>query len=92
MALKDTWEEVTDSAEGAFIHIIRGLQQMGNYTELIAIAAKMYSSAGTFKLGLDNRGKMVRLKFIEAKQLLRSAGHETDDEVDFTYVSFPAHS
>lgn len=84
MTFETDWEEITYSAERAFIHIIRGLQQLKNYKDLIETASKLYSSAGTFKLGLDERGNMFRLKFSEAKQLLRSAGYPTEDEVDFS--------
>lgn len=84
MTIQDDWEEVTDSAESAFVYILRGLQEREKYKNLVATAKKLYSSAGTFKLGLESGNKVVRVKFQEAKTILRSAGYQTLDEEDFS--------
>ncbi|KAF2995175.1 hypothetical protein E8E14_003169 [Neopestalotiopsis sp. 37M] len=84
MTIQNDWEEVTDSAESAFVYILRGLQEREKYKNLVATAKKLYSSAGTFKLGLESGDKVVRVKFGEAKTILRGAGYQTLDEEDFS--------
>ncbi|KAK8076154.1 hypothetical protein PG994_003426 [Apiospora phragmitis] len=54
---------------------------------LSEMAKKLHSSAGDFKLGLDARGRLPRVNYVEAKQLLREhEGMQTDDNGDLTKV------
>ncbi|KAK8022450.1 hypothetical protein PG993_013217 [Apiospora rasikravindrae] len=86
MVYENDWHEGMDEGEDMFIAVIRGLQASERYRDWIQMAKKLYSSAGDFKLGLDERGRLPRVNFVEAKQLLRE--HEgtqtTDDNGDLT--------
>lgn len=85
MAFEHDWQEILYSAESLIVFIIRSLQQKDRYRMLINLAKRLYSSAGDVKLGLDEDGHFPRLKFVEAKGLLRNLlGFDTDDRDDFT--------
>lgn len=83
MAFERDWTEVRDQAEALFIYMIRGLQEREKFKHLIPLAKKMWSSAGDFDLGLDDQGKLTKITFSEAKQLLKDDGElHVDDQGD----------
>lgn len=85
--LKNDWTEILDLADNLLVSIIQSLQQQEKYTTLTNTAHRLYPGAGTFKLGLDENGKLFRVTFKEAKAILRdSLGLKTDVKDDFTYV------
>lgn len=85
MAFENDWQEVLHNAESLFIFVLQNLQQRDKYKKLISLAKRLYSSAGDIKLGLDEHGHFPRLKFTEAKSLLRDLlGFDTKDQDDFT--------
>ncbi|KAK7937657.1 aspartyl-tRNA synthetase [Apiospora aurea] len=86
MVYETDWHEAAHEGEDMFIAVVRGLQASEKYSELIQMAKKLYFSAGDFKLGLDERGRLPRVNFVEAKQLLREhEGMQTDEDGDLTH-------
>lgn len=84
-ALQNDWTEVLDLAEGILIFLTRSLQEREKYMALTQVARPLYPSAGTLRLGLDADGKCLRIKFSEAKAILReSLGLQSDDKDDLT--------
>ncbi|KAI6755962.1 hypothetical protein HG530_011698 [Fusarium avenaceum] len=84
--LQHSWEEVLHRAESLFIFIISGLQQREKYRELLSLAKRLHSTAGQFRLGTDANAHLPRVKFNEAKNLLRDrlGFAETNDYDDLT--------
>jgi aspartyl-tRNA synthetase len=84
-AIKRDWTEIMEFSEKFIISMTHALQNCERYSTLTKAARRIYPRAGDFKLGLDDKGRMVRLKFSEAKQILRDVlGRQTDDLVDIT--------
>lgn len=84
-ALQHSWTEIIDLADGLLVHLVRSLQEHEKYKTLTQQAQQCHPLAGDFKLGLDDHGKLKRVRFSEAKAILRNAlGLEADDNVDFT--------
>jgi hypothetical protein len=84
-AFKKDWTEIMEFSEKFIISMTHALQKRERYSALTKAAKRIYPRAGDFKLGLDENGHMVRLKFSEAKRILREVlGHQTDDLVDVT--------
>lgn len=84
-ALQNDWTEVLDLAEGILIFLTRSLQEREKYMALTQVARRLYPSAGTLRLGLDTDRKCLRIKFSEAKAILReSLGLQSDDKDDLT--------
>ncbi|KAF5692370.1 aspartyl-tRNA synthetase [Fusarium denticulatum] len=82
--LRHDWEEVLHHVESLFIYIIQGLQKREKYTRLPSLAKRLHSTAGQFSLGIDANGHLPRVKFNEAKSLLRERlgfveSHDQDD-------------
>lgn len=74
-----------DFSEKFIITMTNSLQKRGRYRPLIQAAKRIYPQAGDFKLGLDKNGHMLRLKFSEAKRILRETlGCQTGDLTDLT--------
>jgi aspartyl-tRNA synthetase len=84
-AIKRDWKEIMEFSEKFIISMTHALQKRERYSTLTKAARRIYPRAGDFKLGLDENGRMVRLKFTEAKRILRDVlGRQTDDLVDIT--------
>lgn len=84
-ALKHDWTEILELADSLLVFIIRSLQEREKYNALTQAARRLYPSAGNFKLGLDANGKLIRVKFNEAKAILRdSLRLQSNDREDFT--------
>jgi aspartyl-tRNA synthetase len=87
-ALQHDWTEVIDLADSLLVFLITSLQDRDKYSAHIQAARRLYPSAGSFKLGLDENGRLLRIKFSEAKAILRdSLGWQCNDQDDLTYVS-----
>ncbi|KAI1387679.1 aspartate-tRNA ligase [Hypoxylon trugodes] len=85
VAWERDWTEITDLAESFLVFVIRGLQEREKYEDAIRAAKRLHSSAGLFKLGLDEQGKLPRLQYSEAKELLRKRfSAKTGDLDDMT--------
>ena len=91
-ALKDDWAEILDFAEKLVISLSRSLQKCEKYRALTEVAQQLYPLATAFKLGLTPEGKLIQLKFSEAKKILRdSIGIQSaSDEEDLTYGTLPS--
>ncbi|KAK3358796.1 hypothetical protein B0T25DRAFT_587939 [Lasiosphaeria hispida] len=86
-SLQRDWTEILDTASDLIVSLVQSLQKRDKYLELTRTAQRLYPSAGKFKLGLDQHGKLIRLTFKEAKEILRaSLGQQSndDDDEDFT--------
>lgn len=84
-AIKRDWTEIMEFSEKFIISMTHELQKCERYSTLTKAVRRIYPQAGDFKLGLDENGRMVRLKFGEAKRILRDVlGRQTDDLVDIT--------
>ncbi|KAF4341801.1 aspartate-trna ligase [Fusarium beomiforme] len=84
--LQHNWEEVLEHAESLFTHIIHGLQEREKYKGLLKLAKRLNSSAGEIRLGTDVDGHLPRVRFSEAKALLRNklGFPDTQDQDDLT--------
>ena len=84
-ALRHDWTEILDLADSLLIFLIRSLKERDKYKALTLAARRLYPLAGSFKLGVDNNGKLIRVRFSEAKAILRgSLGWQSNDQNDFT--------
>ncbi|EHK48429.1 hypothetical protein TRIATDRAFT_236434 [Trichoderma atroviride IMI 206040] len=70
-ALKNNWTEILELADSLLVFLLQSLQQDDRYTKLTTAAQRLYPAAGSFKLGLDKNGKLPRVRFDEAKAILR---------------------
>ncbi|PVI02292.1 class II aaRS and biotin synthetase [Periconia macrospinosa] len=83
--LQNDWTEILELADSLLVSLIRSLQEREKYNALTQFAKRLYPSAGTFKLGLNENGKLIRVKFSEAKAILReSLGCQSNDQDDLT--------
>ncbi|KAI1455138.1 aspartate-tRNA ligase [Annulohypoxylon moriforme] len=79
-AIQNHWTEVLDKADAFTIFVIGQLQKRPRFQHLTSLARKMYSSAGNFKLGVNEKGQVPRLTFKEAKMILKEqSGSSTYD-------------
>lgn len=86
-ALKNDWSEILELADSLLVFLLRSLQEDEKYTKLTAAAQRLYPAAGSFKLGLNKNGKLPRVRFDEAKAILRDQlGKTAHVEEDLTYV------
>lgn len=84
-ALKHDWTELMEFAEKVLIFLIQSLQEREKYKVLARVAQTLYPAVGTLKLGLDGNGRLLRLRFSEAKKILReSLGFPASDQDDLT--------
>lgn len=86
-ALKNDWAEILELADSLLVFLIKSLQEHDRYAKLTTAALRLYPTAGSFKLGLDKNGKLPRIRFDEAKAILRDKlGKLVHIEDDLTYV------
>lgn len=85
-ALKNDWTEILELADSLLVFLLRSLQEDDKYAKLTAAAQRLYPAAGSFKLGLDKNGKLPRVRFDEAKAILRNHSRVANAEEDLTYV------
>lgn len=86
-ALKNDWTEILELADSLLVFLLRSLQVHDKYAKLTTAAQRLYPAAGSFKLGLDKNGKLPRVRFDEAKAILRNQlGRKAHVEEDLTYV------
>lgn len=84
-ALQRDWTEVIDIAEGLLISVIRSIQGLEKYQRLTLTAQRLYPSARSFKLGPTENGGLLRVRFSEAKAILKNdLGLITQYHEDFT--------
>ncbi|WQF89324.1 Class II Aminoacyl-tRNA synthetase/Biotinyl protein ligase (BPL) and lipoyl protein ligase (LPL) [Colletotrichum destructivum] len=83
--VKHDWEEILELTESTILFIIHNLQERQKYKSELDVARRLYPSAGGFRLGLDAKGRLIRITFKEAKRILREKiGRQTDDQEDFS--------
>jgi aspartyl-tRNA synthetase len=83
--LQHDWTEILELADSLLVFLIRSLQEREKYNVLTQTAQRLYPLAGSFKLGLDDNSKLIRVKFSEAKAILRdSLGLQSNDQDDLT--------
>lgn len=86
-ALKNDWTEILELADSLLVFLLQSLQEDDKYAKLTAAAQRLYPAAGSFKLGLDKNGKLPRVRFNEAKAILRDhLGKTAHVEEDLSYV------
>lgn len=86
-ALEKDWTEILELADSLLVFLLRSLQEHDKYAKLTTVAQRLYPAAGSFKLGLDRNGKVPRVRFNEAKAILRDElGKKARVEEDLTYV------
>ncbi|KAL9473750.1 hypothetical protein ACSS6W_008130 [Trichoderma asperelloides] len=84
-ALKNDWTEILELADSLLVFLLRSLQVHDKYAKLTTAAQRLYPAAGSFKLGLDKNGKLPRVRFDEAKAILRNQlGRKAHVEEDLT--------
>lgn len=85
--IKHTWTEILDFADSLLVHIIKTLQEREDCRKWTNNAQQLHPAACDFRLGLDENGRLLRVKFSEAKAILRDLQPlGTDMCSDFTYV------
>lgn len=85
MVIQDDYHEVVEMIESMLVFVFRGLQERKQYRHFTEIVERLYPSAKQFRIGLDERGKVPRIAFMEAKRILREElGLGADDKKDFT--------
>jgi hypothetical protein len=83
--LRNDWTEILELADSLLVSLIRSLQECEKYNALTQVAKRLYPLAGTFKLGVNESGKLIRVTFSEAKAILRdSIGCQSNDQDDLT--------
>jgi len=83
--LQNDWTEILELADNLLVSLVRSLQEREKYNALTQVAKRLYPLAGTFKLGLNKSGKLIRVTFSDAKAILRdSLGYQSNDQVDLT--------
>jgi len=83
--LQNDWIEILEVADSLLVFLIRSLQEREKYNALTQLARELYPLAGTFKLGLNRNGKLLRIKFSEAKAILKDfLGWQSDAQEDLT--------
>ncbi|KAM0473923.1 hypothetical protein ACHAPX_007971 [Trichoderma viride] len=88
-ALKNDWTEILELADSLLVFLLRSLQEDDKYAKLTTAAQRLYPAAGSFKLGLDKNGKLPRVRFDEAKAILRDhLDRVANVEEDLTCVLF----
>lgn len=86
-ALKNDWTEILELADSLLVFLLRSLQEDDKYAKLTTAAQRLYPAAGSFKLGLNKNGKLQRVRFDEAKAILRDyLDRVVNVEEDLTYV------
>ncbi|OTA00206.1 aspartyl-tRNA synthetase, class Iib [Trichoderma parareesei] len=70
-ALKNDWTEILELADSLLVFLLRSLQEDDKYAKHTAAAQRLYPAAGSFKIGLNKNGKLPRVRFDEAKAILR---------------------
>lgn len=84
-AFERDWTEIMEFFEKFLIWMTEALRSRSKATTLVSYARRLYPQAGKYKLGLDSNGRMLRLKFSEAKRILREVlGVDTSDDIDVT--------
>ncbi|PTB62253.1 class II aaRS and biotin synthetase [Trichoderma citrinoviride] len=82
-ALNNDWTEILELADSLLVFLLRSLQEDDKSARHTAAAQRLYPAAGSFKLGLDKNGKLPRVRFDEAKAILRDhlgkAAHVEED-------------
>lgn len=86
MQIDHDYQEIVLFTASLLIHIIRGLQHNEKYQSALQLVKRVHSSAGTLKVG---SGKLERISFETAKELLRTQGGMTavSDQENLTLVS-----
>lgn len=85
MAFHEDYDEVVKMIESMLVFVFRGLQERKQYRNLTEIVKRLYPSAGQFRIGLDERGRVPHITFMEAKRILREElGFDADDDKNFT--------
>ncbi|KAM0512001.1 hypothetical protein ACHAPE_009357 [Trichoderma viride] len=91
-ALKNDWTEILELADSLLVFLLRSLQEDDKYAKLTTAAQRLYPAAGSFKLGLDKNGKLPRVRFDEAKAILRDhLDKVANAEEDLTKLSRDAN-
>ncbi len=69
----DDGRVVMDLMESLIVYVVQTLQTSDKYKALTALARKMHSAYGEqdVNLGLDEQGKILRIKFADAKKIVR---------------------
>ncbi|KAI0201864.1 hypothetical protein F4808DRAFT_424084 [Astrocystis sublimbata] len=84
-AIKNDWTEILDLADCLVSSVIEELQSVTQYRTLTEAVEQLYPAAGKFRLGRREDGKLLRVKFSEAKAIIRdNLRLETDVEGDLT--------
>ncbi|KAJ6789158.1 hypothetical protein PWT90_06034 [Aphanocladium album] len=83
--IQHNWEEILDLAGDLLIFLAKRLQEREKYKKLLDVARSRHPQAGDFRLGLTENGKLKRITFCRAKEILRDTlGRKTDVSADLT--------
>ena len=83
MTFQENYHEIMDLMDSMLLFIFKGLQERKQYRDLIETVKKYYPAAKDFRVGLDKNGKIPRITFMQAKQLLREElGFKAEDNQD----------
>ena len=90
MVFQEDYHEVVDMMESMLLFVFKGLQERKQYRDLIETVKNYYPSARDFHVGLDQNGRIPRISFMQAKNMLREElGFNTDENRDLTCVAAP---
>jgi len=86
MTYENDWHEVVDLLGEMLVFVFRGLQERKQFAALLKTVQKFYPSSRPFRVGLDEKGRIPRITFPEAKRMLREelGFTDTDDNENFT--------
>ncbi|KAI1325944.1 aspartate-tRNA ligase [Xylariaceae sp. FL0255] len=85
MTFEEEYHEVTKMVEDMLVFVLRGLQERKQFRNLTEIVKKLYPSAREFRIGLNEKGEVPRITFMEAKRVLREElGFDAPDNKNFT--------
>jgi hypothetical protein len=83
--LEHDWTEILQFAEKMLISIIHFLRECEKYKVLTEATQRLYPAAGIVRLGLNDQGGLLRIRFSEAKKILRDTlGRHSNDQDDLT--------
>ncbi|PVH98977.1 aspartate-tRNA ligase [Periconia macrospinosa] len=85
MTFQEDYREVVDTIESMLIFVLTNLQKREKFRQLLDAVRRDHPSAREFSIGLDERGKIPRVTFAEAKRILQQdLGIEANPNKNFT--------
>lgn len=85
MSFQEDYHEVVDTVESMLIFVLTNLQKREKFRQLLGTIRRDHSPTRELSIGLDERGKIPRVTFAEAKRILQQElGIKTNPNKNFT--------